>query len=122
MRDLQSSPDPRAELAIEYFVYRVGLSAGMLAAALGGLDAFVFTAGIGEHSAIIRERVAKRLEWLGARLDPEANASARLLISHADSAVKLYVVPTDEEFMIARHTLKLISPECTSPNAEKALA
>jgi acetate kinase len=122
MRDLQSSQDPRAELAIEYFAYRVGLSAGMLAAALGGLDAFVFTAGIGENSAIIRERVARKLEWLGARLDPEANASARLLISRADSAVKLYVVPTDEELVIARHTLELISPERTSPNAEKAVA
>ena len=122
MRDLQSSQDPRAELAIEYFVYRIGLSAGMLAAALGGLDAFVFTAGIGENSAIIRERIARKLEWLGARLDPEANASARLSISRADSAVKLYVVPTDEELVIARHTLELISPERAPADAEKAVA
>jgi acetate kinase len=122
LRDLQASPDPRAELAIEYFVYRIGLSAGMLAAALGGLDAFVFTAGIGENSAIVRERVAHKLEWLGARLDPDANAPAKLLISRSDSAVKLYVVPTDEELMIARHTLDVIRPRRASVNPVEAVA
>ena len=77
----------------------------MLAAALGGLDAFAFTAGIGENSPMIRARVAENLTWLGAALDAKANQEGRLLISDADSRVRLYVVPTDEELMIARHTL-----------------
>ncbi len=109
MRDLERSPDPGAALAIDHFVYRVGLHAGMLAAALGGLDAFVFTAGIGENSATIRARIAEKLEWFGAVLDPMANAARKLLISSAESRIGLYVVPTDEELMIARHTLALLS-------------
>jgi acetate kinase len=72
MRDLQSNSDPRARLAVDYFVYRVNLNAGMLAAALGGLDAFVFTAGIGENSPIMRARIAEKLAWLGAVFDPAA--------------------------------------------------
>src|SRR5260370_16754477 len=90
----------------------------MLAGGLGGLDAFVFTAGIGENSPVVRERIAQKLEWLGARLDPNANAPGKLLISRKDSAVKLYVVPTDEELMIARHTLAPIPPSCVSLPAE----
>src|SRR5215467_10133589 len=105
MRELQSSNDPRAMLAVDYFVYRVGLHAGMLAAALGGLDAFVFTAGIGENSTVIRARIAEKLGWLGAELDPTSNAAARAEISTPASRVALCVVPTDEELMIARHTL-----------------
>ena len=105
MRELATSTNPAATLAINYFVYRVGLHAGMLAAALGGLDAFVFTAGIGENSAMIRARVADKLGWLGAELDPASNAAAKLEISTPASRVALYVVPTDEELMIARHTL-----------------
>jgi acetate kinase len=108
MRELETSADPRAAFAIEYFVYHVGLNAGMLAAALGGLDAFVFTAGIGENSARIRQRIAQKLAWLGASLDPIANASAALKISRNDSRIALYMVPTDEELMIARHTLALM--------------
>ena len=77
VRELQDSADPRAAFAIEYFVYRVGLYAGMLAAALGGLDAFVFTAGIGENSATMRARIADKLAWLGAALDPAANAAGQ---------------------------------------------
>jgi acetate kinase len=119
VRELQASSDPRAAFAIEYFVYRIGLSAGMLAAALGGLDAFVFTAGIGENSPMIREMVVQRLEWLGARLDPAANAAANLVVSSKSSAIGLYVVPTDEELMIARHTLVLVS---ASRITEKVLA
>jgi acetate kinase len=118
VRELLASADPCAAFAIEYLVYRVALSAGMLAAALGGLDAFVFTAGIGENSPVVRERIAQKLEWLGARLDPNANASGKLLISRKDSAVKLYVVPTDEELMIARHTLALMPASCVSRGAE----
>jgi acetate kinase len=109
MRELQSNPDPRAKLAVDYFVYRVGLHAGMLAAALGGLDAFVFTAGIGERSATIRTRIVERLVWLGADLDGAANESGGPLISRPHSKIALYVVPTDEELMIARHTWSLLS-------------
>jgi acetate kinase len=108
MRDLQSSSDPRAALAVEHFVYRIALNAGMLAAALGGLDAFVFTAGIGENSPTIRARIAERLAWLGVVLDPAANADRKSLISRPDSRVALLVVPTDEELMIAHHTLALL--------------
>jgi acetate kinase len=94
---------------MEHFIYRVGLHAGMLAAALGGLDAFVFTAGIGEKSDIIRKRIAERLAWLGAELDPAANGAGKTVISHPQSRVALLVVPTDEELMIARHSLALLS-------------
>jgi acetate kinase len=109
VRDLQSSSEPGAALALDYFVYRVGLCAGMLAAALGGLDAFVFTAGIGERSVAVRARIAERLGWLGAELDPDANANGAPLISRQSSKVALYVVPTNEELMIARHSLALLS-------------
>jgi acetate kinase len=113
MRDLQSNADPRAQLAVNHFVYRVGLNAGMLAAALGGLDAFVFTAGIGENSAIIRARIAEKLAWLGAVFDPTANADGKSLISRPESRVALLVVPTDEELMIAQHTLALLPTQTT---------
>ena len=92
MRELQSSSDPRATFAVDYFVNRVGLYAGMLAAALQGVDAFVFTAGIGENSAGIRARIAERLEWLGVSLDPDENARHSLLISRAGSRIPAYVV------------------------------
>ena len=80
----------------------------MLAAALDGLDAFVFTAGIGENSPEMRRRIAAKLEWLGARMDPDRNAAGEMNLT-PDSRVRLYVVPTDEELMIARHTLALLS-------------
>jgi len=81
----------------------------MLAAALGGLDGFVFTAGIGENSITIRARIAERLSWLGVTLDAEANGAGAGLVSTTDSRVKVYVVPTNEELMIARHTLDLVT-------------
>jgi acetate kinase len=109
VRDLQSSAEPGAVLAMDYLAYRVGLYAGMLAAALGGLDAFVFTAGIGERSAIVRARVADRLAWLGVELDVDANAAGHTVISTGNSRVPLYVLPTNEELMIARHSLALLS-------------
>ena len=109
MRELQESTDPRAQLAVDYFVYRAGLCAGMLAAALGGLDAFVFTAGIGENSAVIRARVAEKVAWLGVSIDPAVNAAHALRISRSGSRVAALVVPTDEELMIARHTVALLS-------------
>ncbi len=108
MRDLEASDDPAASLAIDYFVYRIGMYAGMLAAALSGLDAFVFTAGIGENSVIVRARVAEKLAWLGVTFDPVANASGKSVISQSESRVSLYVIPTDEELMIARQTAALL--------------
>jgi acetate kinase len=122
MRELQTSADPRAAFAVEYFVYRVGLHAGMLAAALGGLDAFVFTAGIGENSPIIRARIAKKLGWLGVTLDPAANAAQGPRISQRTGGVALYVIPTDEELMIARHTLAATSACHQVHSARKAIA
>jgi acetate kinase len=122
MRDLQMSSDPGGRLAVDYFVYRVGLSAGMLAAALGGIDAFVFTAGIGENSPTIRARIAEKLAWLGVVLDPAANADGKLLISRPESRVALLVVPTDEELMIARHTLAMLPKESAKKVAGEKLA
>jgi acetate kinase len=108
MRELESSADPRAAFAIDYFVYRIGLNAGMLAAALQGLDAFVFTAGIGENSASIRARITEKLGWLGIALDAASNAGHAGKISRSDSRIPVYVIPTDEELMIAQHTLALL--------------
>ncbi|MDK4741532.1 acetate/propionate family kinase [Rhizobium sp. CNPSo 3464] len=108
VRDLLASSDAGATLALDHFVHRIGLNAGLLAAALGGLDAFVFTAGVGENSPAMRARIAEKLGWLGASLDPERNDAGELLVSSEDSKVAVYVVPTDEELMIARHTLALI--------------
>jgi len=107
MRELQSSEDPNAAFAVDYFVYRAALSVGMLAAALQGVDAFVFTAGIGENSASIRARIAERLGWLGVALDPVENARHAFLISRPGTT-PVYVIPTDEELMIARHTLSVL--------------
>jgi acetate kinase len=107
MRELLVSDDPRARFAIDYFTYRAALNAGMLAAALQGVDAFVFTAGIGENSADIRARIAARLEWLGIDLDPAENARGALRISRP-ATMPVYVISTDEELMIARHTLSLL--------------
>jgi acetate kinase len=108
VRELQTSKDPRAAFALDYFCYRVGLYTGMLAAALGGIDAFVFTAGIGENSAGVRARIVEKLAWLGGVLDPAANAAGKTSIAGPDSRFGLYVIPTDEELMIARHTVALL--------------
>ena len=117
MRDLLASADPRAAFAIDYFVYRCAMAIGALAAAMGGLDALVFTAGIGENAPAIREGIVGRLGWLGATLDAEANARGRTMISTPGSALRVLVVPTDEERMIARHTLTLLTgrPERPRP-------
>lgn len=120
MRQLEASDDPHAILAIEYFVHHICLSAGMLAAALQGLDAFVFTAGIGENSAGIRSRVLQQLGWLGIAVDPGANSSHARVISRSDSRIPVYIVPTDEELMIARHTLSvLLNNPSLKSNREK---
>jgi acetate kinase len=114
MRQLEVSDDPNARFAIDYFVYRASLFAGMLAAALQGVDALVFTAGIGENSARIRADIAEKLTWLGVSLDTDANAKHARLISRAESRVAAYVLPTDEELMIARHTWSLLSHKGSS--------
>jgi acetate kinase len=108
MRALLESNDARAKLAVELFVYRIGRELGSLAAALGGLDAIVFTAGIGEHAAPIRDRVARQAAWLGVELDPAANAKNGPRISTGASRVAAWVLPTNEELMIARHTRDLL--------------
>jgi acetate kinase len=119
VRDLLASSDPRAKFALDYFVYRISLFTGMLAAAMGGIDGFVFTAGVGENSPIIREAVAKRLAWLALELDPEANAKGNGRISASGSRIACYVVPTDEELMIARHTLRVLRAEAPTLLKEK---
>ncbi|GAB4358775.1 MAG: acetate/propionate family kinase [Kiloniellaceae bacterium] len=108
MRDLLASGKPEAEQAVEMFCDRIAQQIAQLAAVLGGLDAVVFTAGIGERSAPIRAAVCRRLAWLGAALDEEANAAAQAKIAAAGSKLGLWIVPTDEESMIARHTRALL--------------
>jgi acetate kinase len=108
VRELLASSDPRAQLALDYFVYRIVLYTGMLAAAMGGIDGFVFTAGIGENAPPIREAVLQSLSWLGFELDPDANGKGESRISRKESRVACYLIPTDEELMIARHTLHVL--------------
>ncbi|HEY1417003.1 MAG TPA: acetate/propionate family kinase, partial [Myxococcaceae bacterium] len=109
MRALLGSDAPRARLAVDLFVYRVVRELGSLAAALGGLDALVFTGGIGEHAAAVREGVVQGAGWLGLTLDRTANAGHGPRITGSDSRIPAYVIPTDEELMIARHTRDLIA-------------
>jgi len=104
MRQLVGRDDPSAQLAIDYFVYRAAREIGGLAAVLGGLDGLVFTAGIGENSPEIRRRIGEACTWLGVEIDHEANAAHRPRISHPSARVSTWVIPTNEELMIARHT------------------
>jgi acetate kinase len=108
MRTLLASSDPRARLAIDLYCYRIRRELGSLAAALGGLDAIVFTGGIGEHSAVIRERVCRDATWLGVELDAAANAAGRPCISTPPARASAWSIPTNEELMIARHTRRLL--------------
>jgi acetate kinase len=108
MRTLLASEAPLARLAVEYFVYHVTRTAAALAADMGGIDGLVFTAGIGERSAEIRARVLRRLQWLGFSLDEAANQAGGPRLTRAESQRPAYVIPTDEEVVIARHTLALI--------------
>jgi acetate kinase len=110
MRVLQESTDPHAVVALEYFVYAMTKYAGAYAAVLGGLEALVFTAGIGEHSVPVRAALCAKLAWLGVKLDERANKSNGPRISAPDSRVSVWVIPTNEELMIAQHTLALIRP------------
>jgi acetate kinase len=108
MRELLTSSDPKALFAVELFVYRIVCELGSLAAAMGGLDALVFTAGIGENAQAIRERVCGAFAWLGVILDTETNAGHSHCISAANSRVPVWVIPTNEELMIARHTVNVL--------------
>jgi acetate kinase len=108
MRTLLASDDARARLAIDLYCYRIRRELGALAAVLGGLDAIVFTAGIGENSAAIRSRVCRDAAWLGVELDAAANAEGGPRVSTAASRVAAWAIPTNEELMIARHTRALL--------------
>jgi acetate kinase len=108
VRDLLASDRPSAAEAIDYFVYRTVREIGSLAAALRGLDALVFTAGVGENSPVIREYVCAGLSWLGVELDPAANRRGRGMISPPDGSPSVWVIPTDEEHVIAAGTLKVL--------------
>jgi acetate kinase len=108
MRALLESRAPRAELAISLFVYRIRRELGSLAAALGGLDAIVFTAGIGENASVIRGRVCRDAAWLGVQIDEAANTGGHRRISTDKSPVAVWVIATNEELMIARHTQRLL--------------
>ena len=107
MRTLLASSDPRAAEAVDLYVYRIGHELGSLAAALGGLDSLVFTAGIGENSPSIRARVCRDAAWLGVEVDEAANEAGGPCISRGDSWVAAWVIPTNEELMIASHTQRL---------------
>jgi acetate kinase len=108
MRDLLASDDPRAGEAIDLFVYHIAKQLGALAAATEGIDALVFTAGIGEHSPEIRERVCRRATWLGIELDPDANLRGGPCISTKNSSISAWVIPTNEERMIAIHAMRVL--------------
>jgi len=108
MRDLLARSEPDARLAVDYFVYRAAKEIGALAAVLGGIDGLVFTAGIGENSPEIRRRICEASSWLGVELDVQANASGGPRISTRQSKISAWVVPTNEELMIARHTWSLL--------------
>lgn len=108
MRDLLGSQEPGARLAVDYFVYRAAKEIGALAAVLRGIDGLVFTAGIGENSSEVRRRICEASAWLGIELDPDANERHGPRISTAASRVSAWVIPTNEELMIARHTGALL--------------
>ena len=109
MKVLQESTELHAKQAVELFCFRVAKEVGAMAASMGGLDALVFTAGIGENSPEIRELVAQQLDWLGVKLDAAANSERQVDISAADARVPTFVVPTNEEMMIAKHTMNVLA-------------
>jgi acetate kinase len=108
VRDLLESKTSDAKFAIELFVYRIQLEIGKLTAALGGLDCLIFTAGIGQNSPIIREMIADKLAWIGIKLDDKANEENNYLVSSLDSKVKVYVIPTNEERVIAQDVIRFL--------------
>jgi acetate kinase len=108
VRELLASEDPRARLALDSFSLRCARMVAELATVMGGIDGLIFTAGVGEHAAPVRSIIVSRLAWLGVALDAEANARHGPRISSSTSAVACYVIPTNEELMIARHALALL--------------
>ena len=108
MRELLASPEPEARLAVEHFTYRITQELGSLTAVLGGLDALVFTGGIGEHAAAVREQVCARAAWLGVAMDAAANERHAMRIDQPGSRVAVWVLPTNEELVIARHARRLV--------------
>jgi acetate kinase len=108
MRDLLGNNEPGARLAVDYFIYRAAKEVGALASVLGGIDGLVFTAGIGENSTEIRSRICEACTWLGVELDRQANERKGPRISRSESSVSAWVIPTNEELMIARHTGSLL--------------
>lgn len=118
MRELLASADPHAAEAIDVFVCRIGRELGGLVACLGGLDALVFTAGIGENAAAIRRRVCEDAAWIGVKLDPAANEAGGPCITRRDSAVSSWVIPTNEDLMIARHCWSLLGGDNRSDGAD----
>jgi acetate kinase len=121
VRTLLESKEPGAKLALDLYVYRIGRELGSLAAALGGLDAIVFTAGIGENAVAIRERVCRDAAWLGVELDAVANANPDKsgCITTRRSQVTGWVIPTNEELMIARHTLRELDANHSKEKADQ---
>jgi acetate kinase len=114
MRELMASKEPAAKEAIDLFIYRIGRELGSMVAALSGLDALVFTGGVGEHASEIRTRVCRDARWLGIILDDDANQAGGARISSPDSTTSAWVIPTDENLMVARHTRRLLDERRTS--------
>jgi len=117
MRTLLASDDPSAKRAVDLFVYRIGRELGSMAAALGGIDALVFTAGIGEHAAEIRRRVCEDAAWLGVDLDQSANEAGGTMITRPGGRTSAWAIPTDEDLMIALHTWTLLNTDAAPPNS-----
>jgi acetate kinase len=107
VQELSTSDDPKAIEAIDLFCYRAACELSSLCATIEGCDAIVFTAGIGEKSPVIRKKICQRLAWLGVALDNEENLNNSTLISSEKSKIKIYVLPTNEAYIIAKHTYKL---------------
>jgi acetate kinase len=114
MRELEASGSTEARQAIEYFVFRIRRELGGLAAVLEGIDAVVFCGGIGEHAWRVREGVLEGMEWIGIELDRSANLESRQVISSERSRVRVFVIPTNEEAMIARQTLEVLDRESSA--------
>jgi acetate kinase len=109
MRELEAAGTPQAQQAIEYFVHRIRRELGAMTAILSGLDALVFSGGIGENSSRIRDSVCRDFEWLGIEIDEKRNAAGETTVSSDRSPVQVFVIPTNEEKMIARHTAQLLT-------------
>ncbi len=121
MRELEAAATPEAMEAIDYFVFRIRRELGAMAAILSGLDALVFCGGIGEHAWRIRARVCQGFAWLGIELDDARNQAGEMIISSDRSRVRVFIIPTNEEMMIARHSAQLLN-SARGPVAAAALA